>query len=44
LSYAVRVEGTRIATLMLLANLFLLVWDYQRLKYILPFSRAYVRL
>jgi hypothetical protein len=24
---------------MLLANLFLLAWDYQRLKYILPFSR-----
>ena len=39
LTYAVRFEGTRIATLMLLANLFLLVWDYQRLKYILPFSR-----
>src|SRR6187455_2338120 len=39
LTYAVRFEGTRIATLMLLANLFLLVWDYQRLKHILPFSR-----
>ena len=39
LTYAVRFEGTRIATLMLLANLFLLVWDYPRLKYILPFSR-----
>ena len=39
LTYATRFEGTRIATLMLLANLFLLVWDYQRLKYILPFSR-----
>jgi uncharacterized membrane protein YphA (DoxX/SURF4 family) len=39
LTYAVRFEGTRIATLMLLANLFLLAWDYQRLKYILPFSR-----
>src|SRR5580765_6989737 len=39
LTYAVRFEGTRIATLMLLANLFLLVWDYQRLKYIFSFSR-----
>jgi len=39
LTYAVRFEGTRIATLMLLANLFLLVWDYQRLQHILPFSR-----
>lgn len=39
LTYAVRFEGTRIATLMLLANLFLLVWDYQRLKYVFPLSR-----
>jgi uncharacterized membrane protein YphA (DoxX/SURF4 family) len=39
LTYATRFEGTRIATLMLLANLFLLAWDYQRLKYSLPFSR-----
>jgi uncharacterized membrane protein YphA (DoxX/SURF4 family) len=39
LTYATRFEGTRIATLMLLANLFLLVWDYERLKYILPFHR-----
>jgi len=39
LAHAVRFEGTRIATLMLLANLFLLVWDYSRLKHILPFGR-----
>src|SRR4030095_6979701 len=39
LTYATRFEGTRIATFMLLANLFLLVWDYPRLKYVLPFSR-----
>jgi uncharacterized membrane protein YphA (DoxX/SURF4 family) len=39
LDYAVRFEGTRIATLMLLANLFLLAWDYPRLKSILPFRR-----
>ena len=38
LTYATRFEGTRIATLMLLANLFLLAWDYPRLKTILPFS------
>jgi uncharacterized membrane protein YphA (DoxX/SURF4 family) len=39
LTYAVRFEGTRIATLMLLANLFLLAWDYQRLKYVFSFRR-----
>ncbi len=38
LTYAVRFEGTRVSTLMLLANLFLLAWDYPRLKYILPFN------
>ena len=37
LTYAVRFEGTRIATLMLLADLFLLVWDYDRWKHVLPF-------
>lgn len=36
LAYAVRFEGTRITTLMLLANIYLLCWDYERLKYILP--------
>lgn len=40
LAYAVRFEGTRITTFMLLANLFLLVWDYDRLKHVLPFGRA----
>lgn len=35
LAYAVRFEGTRITTLMLLANLFLLVWDYDRLRHVL---------
>jgi uncharacterized membrane protein YphA (DoxX/SURF4 family) len=35
LTYATRFEGTRIATLMLLANLYLLGWDYARLKYVL---------
>jgi uncharacterized membrane protein YphA (DoxX/SURF4 family) len=39
LTYAVRFEGTRIATFMMLANLYLLVWDYDRLKHILPFSK-----
>ena len=34
LTYAVRFEGTRIATLMLLANLFLLAWDADRLKHV----------
>jgi len=36
LAYAVRFEGTRITTFMLLANVFLLVWDYDRLKHVLP--------
>lgn len=40
LAYAVRFEGTRITTLMLLANLFLLAWDYDRLKHILPLTRT----
>lgn len=40
LAYAVRFEGTRITTLMLLANLYLLCWDYDRIKYILPFKYA----
>lgn len=38
LTYAVRFEGTRAATFMLLANLFLLCWDYDRLKPLLPFK------
>ncbi|WP_276373148.1 DoxX family protein [Chryseolinea sp. H1M3-3] len=39
LAYAVRFEGTRITTLMVLANLYLLAWNYDRLKYILPFKQ-----
>jgi uncharacterized membrane protein YphA (DoxX/SURF4 family) len=40
LAYAVRFEGTRITTLMVLANLYLLWWDYNRIKYILPFKQV----
>ncbi|MBL0744680.1 DoxX family protein [Chryseolinea lacunae] len=40
LAYAVRFEGTRITTLMLLANIFLLCWDYNRIKHILPFKQT----
>jgi len=40
LTYATRFEGTRIATLMLLANLYLLCWDYDRLKYVLPLESS----
>jgi uncharacterized membrane protein YphA (DoxX/SURF4 family) len=40
LTYATRFEGTRIATLMLLANLYLLCWDYARLKYVLPLTSS----
>jgi uncharacterized membrane protein YphA (DoxX/SURF4 family) len=40
LAYAVRFEGTRITTIMVLANLYLLCWDYNRLKYILTFKQS----
>jgi uncharacterized membrane protein YphA (DoxX/SURF4 family) len=40
LAYSTRFEGTRITTFMLLANLFLLVWDYDRLKHVLPLRRT----
>jgi len=40
LTYAVRFEGTRITTFMLLASLYLLCWYYDRLKYILPFRQV----
>lgn len=40
LTYSLRFEGTRIVTFMLLANLFLLVWDFQRIKHILPFRQV----
>ena len=39
LTYATRFEGTRIVTIMVLASLFLLIWDYDRLKHILPFKQ-----
>ena len=32
LTYATRFEGTRLNTMMLLASLFLLIWDYDRLN------------
>ncbi len=40
LTYATRFEGTRIATLMLLANLYLLWWDHGRLRFILPLASS----
>ena len=39
LTYATRFDGTRAVTVMLLASLFLLIWDYDRLKHILPFKQ-----
>ena len=39
LSFAVRFEGSFVTSpLMVLANLYLLIWNYDRLKYILPFK------
>jgi uncharacterized membrane protein YphA (DoxX/SURF4 family) len=40
LTYATRFEGTRITTLMVLANVYLLWWDYARLKYVLPLASS----
>src|SRR4051794_21017034 len=39
LTYATRFDGTRGVTMMVLASLFLLIWDYNRLKHILPFEQ-----
>ena len=36
LTYATRFDGTRGVTMMLLASLFLLIWNYDRLKHVLP--------
>lgn len=39
LSFAVRFEGSFVsAPLMVLANVYILVWNYDKLKYILPFK------
>jgi uncharacterized membrane protein YphA (DoxX/SURF4 family) len=35
LAYATRFDGTRLCTMLVLASLFLLIWDYDRLKHIL---------
>jgi uncharacterized membrane protein YphA (DoxX/SURF4 family) len=40
LASATRFNGTRLTTLMLLASVFLLLWDYDRLKHILPLEQA----
>ena len=40
LTYAVRFEGTRGTTFMLLANLYLLFWYYERIKYIFSFKQV----
>lgn len=41
LSYAVRFDGSMLTSpLMVLANLYLLCWDYQRWKYILPVKKS----
>lgn len=41
LSFAVRFDGSVLTSpLMVLANLYLLCWDYHRLKFILPFKKS----
>ncbi|PVW13178.1 DoxX family protein [Marixanthomonas spongiae] len=45
LSFAVRFEGSLItAPLMVLANVFLLIWNYDKLQYILPFKKNHTYL
>ncbi|MFT3705274.1 MAG: hypothetical protein QM802_23100 [Agriterribacter sp.] len=39
LTYATRFDGTRANTMAVLASLFLLVWDYDRIKHLLPFKQ-----
>lgn len=39
LTYAMRFAGTRANTMLLLGCIFLLLWNYDRLKYILPFKQ-----
>lgn len=39
LTYATRFAGTRANTMLLLACLFLLIWNYDRLKYIVPYRQ-----
>ncbi len=40
LTYATRFAGTRLVTMMLLASLFLLIWNYDRIKYVLPIKQS----
>lgn len=40
LTYATRFDGTRLITMMLLACIYLLAWDYDRLKQLLPLKLA----
>lgn len=40
LTYAMRFDGTRAVTMALLANIYLLLWNYDRLKHILPVKVA----
>jgi hypothetical protein len=40
LTYATRFAGTRANTILLLACLFLLIWNYDRLKYLLPYKQS----
>ncbi|MGN6490617.1 MAG: hypothetical protein ACTHLE_01375 [Agriterribacter sp.] len=39
LTYATRFAGTRANTMLLLACLYLLIWNYDRLKYLLPYRQ-----
>ncbi len=40
LTYATRFHGTRLVTIMVFACLYLLIWDYDRIKHILPIRQS----
>ncbi|WP_413668930.1 hypothetical protein ACEN9X_02655 [Mucilaginibacter sp. Mucisp86] len=40
LTYATRFDGTRLITMMLLGCIYLLIWDYDRLKSLLPIKQS----
>ena len=42
LTYATRFAGTRATTILLLGCLFLLIWNYDRLKYLIPYKQPII--
>lgn len=44
LTYATRFAGTRANTMLFLACLFLLIWNYDRLKYLIPYNQPKIEI